>query len=38
MITLSNLWRDALPNYELMKLIGVGSYGEVVQAKHKASG
>jgi serine/threonine protein kinase len=38
MVTLSPIWRKALTDYEFVKLIGVGSYGEVVQAKHRKTG
>ena len=38
MVTLSSIWRNALKEYEFVKLIGVGSYGEVVQAKHRLTG
>ena len=38
MVTLSSIWRNALKDYEFIKLIGVGSYGEVVQAKHRKTG
>lgn len=38
MITLSPVWKNALKQYKFIKLLGVGSYGEVVQAKHRASG
>ena len=38
MATLSSTWKYALVDYELIKLIGIGSYGEVVHAKSKATG
>jgi serine/threonine protein kinase len=38
MVSLSPIWKNALNEYEFIKLIGVGSYGEVVHAKHRASG
>ena len=38
MVSLSPIWKTALNDYEFIKLIGVGSYGEVVHAKHRASG
>jgi mitogen-activated protein kinase 1/3 len=38
MVTLAPIWRHALTDYEFIKLIGQGSYGEVVQAKHRNSG
>jgi mitogen-activated protein kinase 1/3 len=38
MVTLSLVWRNALKDYEFIKLIGMGSYGEVVQAKHRKTG
>jgi len=38
MATLSATWKYALVDYELIKLIGIGSYGEVVHAKSKATG
>ena len=38
MVTLSAIWRNALKEYEFIKLIGVGSYGEVIQAKHRKTG
>lgn len=38
MVTLTPIWRQALKDYEFIKLIGQGSYGEVVQAKHRNSG
>lgn len=38
MVSLSPIWKTALNDYEFIKLIGIGSYGEVVHAKHRASG
>jgi len=38
MATLSSTWKYALVDYELIQLIGIGSYGEVVHAKSKATG
>lgn len=38
LISLSEIWKHAHVDYEFMQLIGVGSYGEVVQAKHRKSG
>lgn len=38
MTTLSSTWKYALNDYELIKLIGIGSYGEVVQAKCRKTG
>lgn len=38
MVTLAPIWKHALKDYEFIKLIGQGSYGEVVQAKHRNSG
>lgn len=38
MITLSPVWKNALKEYKFIKLLGIGSYGEVVQAKHRATG
>lgn len=38
MITLSPVWKVAIDDYEFIKLIGVGSYGEVVHAKHRKTG
>ena len=38
MVTLSSVWKHALKDYEFIKLIGVGSYGEVVQAKQRSTG
>ena len=38
MATLSPTWKFAQNDYELIKLIGVGSYGEVVHAKSRATG
>ena len=38
MATLSSTWKYALADYELIKLIGIGSYGEVVHAKSRKTG
>jgi|TARA_B110001450_G_C17528093_1_gene443468 serine/threonine protein kinase len=38
MATLSPTWKYAQNDYELIKLIGIGSYGEVVHAKSRATG
>lgn len=38
LISLSPIWRHAYHNYEFIQLIGVGSYGEVVQAKQRKTG
>ena len=35
MINLSPVWKHAQKDYIFIQLIGVGAYGEVVQAKHK---
>jgi serine/threonine protein kinase len=29
----SNLWKNIEEDYQILKLIGVGSFGEVVKAK-----
>lgn len=38
MIMLSPIWKDAAEDYEFLQLVGVGVFGEVVQARHKKSG
>jgi serine/threonine protein kinase len=38
MVTLSPIWKAATADYQFLKLIGVGSYGEVVHAKHRLTG
>jgi serine/threonine protein kinase len=37
-VTLAPVWKHALKDYEFIKLVGSGSYGEVVQAKHRNTG
>lgn len=37
-IALRPCWETVAKDYELMKLVGTGSYGEVVRARHRASG
>ena len=34
-VSLSSIWKHAQNDYEFIQLIGVGSYGEVVQARNK---
>ena len=38
MVYLNPVWKHVIGDYEFIKLIGVGSYGEVVQAKHVKTG
>ena len=37
-VTLQRHWQLVTKDYQLLKLIGQGSYGEVVQARHKSTG
>ena len=37
-IALRPCWETVAKDYELLKLVGTGSYGEVVRARHRASG
>ena len=37
-MVLSSHWLHVTKDYDLIRLIGQGSYGEVVQARHKNSG
>lgn len=37
-IALRPCWETVANDYELLKLVGIGSYGEVVRARHRASG
>ena len=37
-IALRPCWQNVAQDYELLKLVGTGSYGEVVRARHRASG
>ena len=37
-VVLSSHWLHVTKDYDLIRLIGQGSYGEVVQARHKNSG
>jgi len=35
---LGSIWSWTSTDYQLLQLIGTGSYGQVVQARHKGSG
>jgi serine/threonine protein kinase len=36
--TLDPIWKHLKPNYKLLKIVGQGTFGTVVQAMHRKTG